>query len=285
MPILGVDLSVYQGRRGASFKVFDAFTRNGVKFGIFRASLASSYQDPSFAYNRDKALRKGWVAGAYHFLYHGNAAQQAHNFVDAVLKAAGKTGFKDLIAVVDVEWASSHASSPRYADVVEFIKTFRQLVPGHPIGIYTAEGYWKSGAIGNRDGENLADFLWQARWIDGDPLTDVTLPARPPRAGFGGWATTPLWQWGALHALGNTYDGNAFYGTLDELKALAGTTRPPIPERPNYRLGYNTALDAAIKDLADTPAPAGPAGPAFPAGVIEATKDIADAIQALRLKE
>jgi hypothetical protein len=226
----------------------------------------------------------GWVAGAYHFLYHGNGAKQAESYVAAVKATPG--GFKDLLAVVDVEWAATRDQSPRWQDVVDFIHRFRQLVPNHPIGIYTAAGYWGSSFIGNKDGASLADFLWQARWIDGDPLKDITLPPAPPRAGFGGWKVEPLWQWGPIRFDGKVYDGNAFYGSMDELKALTGTKeRLPIPERPNYRLGYNAAVGAALGQTRSLETPSGPAGPAYTAGATEAAADVQQALADLRIKE
>lgn len=281
-PIKGVDLSVYQGIKGTAYKVFAAFKKQGIQFGVFRASLGNSYRDPSFPENRARGEKNDMVVGAYHFLLHGNAAAQAENYVGHV-KSTG--GFGNLLAVVDVEWASTRDSSPRWKDVVDFIHRFRELVPNHPIGIYTAAGYWTSSFIGNKDGSELADFLWQARWIDGDPLKDITLPPAPPRAGFGGWTTTPLWQWGAIHFNGKIYDGNAWYGTLDELKKLTAVPKTPIKDRPNYRLGYNAVIQEAIVALPSMQVPAGPPGPAYPLGVSDARDDLQAALTDLVIKE
>lgn len=270
--VLGTDWSAHQGARGVSDALIRKCHAGGVRFLLNRASLAQTYWDASLVSNVTRAEEKGWVTGGYHFLHHGNAAGQAESFTESMQRLPG--GLTGRLAVVDVEWAGKNRTDwPRTSDVREFIAQFREFAPRHPIGIYTAEGYWTNAMIRNADGEELADYLWQARWIDPDPITNVTLPDRPPRAGFGGWGRSPLWQWGLLRVGTRGVDGDAFYGSLDELRAYGGWQWKPIPERKNYRLGYNAMLKDSCDLVNDAPVPDGPAGPAFPAGVQDARED------------
>ena len=69
---------------------------------------------------------------------------------------------------------------------------------------------------------------------------------------------------------------------------VVGSPRPkpviPLPERPNYRLGYNDALGAAKAAVAAVTVPPGPAGPAYPAGAAAALADVTSAIDALTME-
>lgn len=222
---LGCDLSKWQGATGAPATLFDALDGLGVEFGVFRASIGTQ-TDASLGPNRQRGKARGWVTGGYHFLYRDSSVDvgaQAKTFVDQ-LKATG--GLSDCLAVVDVEWIAGDAD-PRWADVQAFVRAFRALAPGHPLGVYTAGGYWRS-LVGNANGAAVFDFLWDARWVSG--LTKDTLPAEAPTGGYGGWGRTPLWQWGSLHTAGKTIDGNAWYGSLAALRALSAPSKPaPAP--------------------------------------------------------
>jgi GH25 family lysozyme M1 (1,4-beta-N-acetylmuramidase) len=232
--ILGVDLSKFQGEDGWPVARFQAFHNAGVQFAICRASLGTTYRDPSFAVNRERATALGWVVGGYHFLYRGDAVQQATVFVDAL----GVTA--DCLAVVDVEAVKDHPEdSPRWLDVVEFIARFRKLVPGHPIGIYANPGYWAGNNIDNAPGKAVADYLWLAKWTGDQALMEVALPTTRPEAKFGTWLTAQLWQWG--HYLPSGVDGDAWYGSLDALAAL-GKEPDPDAETKAYERGRVSGL-------------------------------------------
>ena len=142
--------------------------------------------------------------------------------------------------------------------VLAFLRRIRQKAPRAERWVSSSAGYWHS--IGNPDVNGLADALWQARW-DGERHTCKRhdLPKRPPRAGFAGFGSTPLWQFGALKVMvkgkRRSIDGNAFYGTEAELrKAFTGRRpRPPIKERPRYIECYDDAIDEALDLLAPSP--------------------------------
>lgn len=267
-PILGIDASLYQGSRGMSHRRFKALNHRGVRFGIFRASIGNG-RDSSCATNLRRAKALGWEAWTYHFLTPGDAASQAETY--AAVCGNG-------LCVLDVE-----QSGVNFKDVKAFVARFRELKPNRPLACYTSEGAWHS-LTNNADGNELFDVLWQARWTQLGTNEVSDLPPAPPRAGFGGWRTTPLWQYGAFRSQQFAIiDGDAFYGTREQLTQLGSDLRPPITERPNYRLGYNAAVVEALAMVPSLVIPDGPPGPAYPRGVEDAKVDITDAIGAQRL--
>lgn len=266
-PILGIDASRYQGEHGMSFQRFDALHDAGVRFGIFRATIGTS-ADASCATNMARADKRGWVTGTYHFLLPGNPEDQAEAYVRRI--GVG-------LAVLDVE-----QSGVRWADVKAFVERFRALRPGRPIGCYTSEGAWRK-LTRNADGEGLFDYLWQARWTQLGTNESSDLPQVPPRAGFGGWKITPLWQYGAFRVRGYpAIDGDAWYGTLEDLADLGRRPRPPLEERPRYLEGHATMLEAIIAAAARVPAPDGSF--AYDRGARDAKEAAMAALQDLRLE-
>ncbi len=272
-PLLGIDISKWQGAAGMSDAKFDACHRAGVRFMLARASSWTD-ADPSMATNVRRARARGWeVAGAYHFLYHGSITEQAAVF-------ARRVG--DLLPFLDVE-----ARGVTRADVREFVNRFHEMKPGRPLGCYTAEGPWRA-LTGNADGAAIFDGpLWDARWTEPRDtlMSDVSLPARPPFQPYGGWRSAAIWQYGVPNVGTMPIDGDAFYGSVAELRALI--TGKPFPlaieERPRYALGYNGMVDAALADLEST-APAGSlSGPAWHRGSDDSRADLVAAVKALRM--
>jgi len=272
-PILGIDISKWQGVSGMSEGRFDACHRAGIRFAVMRASVRTD-ADPSLTANVRRARARGWeVVGAYHFLYHGSIREQAAVF-------ARRVG--DLLPFLDVE-----AKGVTLTDVREFVARFRELRPDRPIGCYTAEGPWRS-LTGNADGAAIfTGPLWDARWTERGNLADATLPATGPRPAYGGWREAALWQFGVLGVGRDVVDCDAFYGTQAELRELATgrPTAPPLEERPRYAVGYNAMVDAARAAVeAAVPAVEVP-GPAWPKGRDDARADLLDAVGNLRMAE
>lgn len=282
--ILGVDFSAHEGMSGVSDAVLKQCDEAGVKFLINRASLGVGYVDSSLIRNLRRAERLGWLTGGYHFLYHGRAALQAERFVGAMRKAGG---FRNRLAVLDVEWAGSDRMAwPTYKDVEEFAEKFFALTDNHTLIIYTAEAYWTGAKIGNQPGKKFGP-LWQARWTGGEPVDDVTLPDKPPVAGFGGWnGRPPLWQFGQLRLKAGGVDGNAWYGTIEELRELTGQRKQAVAEDA-YDEGFSagiSAISAAIPEV-KVPGPevGSPAGyaKAYKRGVADARETSAAAVSRL----
>ena len=281
----GVDLSHWQGEHGLSNTQWAHLARCKVRFAILKATQGTGYVDPSFATNLRRARRHGIEVGAYHFLQRGSAVKQAQHFMRTV-RAANGGNLDKLLLVADVERVPTPtpADDPDWRTVKAFANMLERRAPRVTRFCYSSASYWRS--IGNPDGASVFDGLWQARW-DGKrhTCTAVNLPAKPPRAGFGGWGRRPrMWQYGLFRYGRHRMDGNAYYGTLKELRVLFRKERivRPLEERPRYISGYETTVREVALSLPDLVVP-GPGSRAWEAGEQEARKDIAEALAALRL--
>ena len=272
MIILGVDASKYQGLSGMSHQRFDSLDDAGVRFGIFRATIGTQ-RDRSCEENLKRAKGRGWVFGTYHFLVPGDTDAQAEAYA-AQLKSFGVYG--DGLAVCDVEQAGLTSTMVR-----RFVRRFRELRPDQPLGCYTSSYKWRS-LTGNMDGADLFDYLWNALWTQRSTRGKEDLPDTPPRVRYGGWKEARLWQYGMFRAQGVRLDGNAFYGTIDELRDLGIKKAPPLKERPNYRKGYNAVIEKALGSVWTNPASN---GPAYDLGEKDAADDLRERIKDLRIGE
>jgi lysozyme len=285
---LGVDLSHWQGEGGLSGAKWDKLVECKVRWAILKATQGTGHVDDAFGTNLRRARKRGLEVGAYHFLIRGNGAGQARHFIRTV-KRANHGKLKDVLLVVDVE-RDPAGHSPRASDARAFLRELRKLAKRTTRLVYSSAGYWHS--IGNPDLTALCDGLWQARW-DGKRHTckRPNLPARPPRAGFGGWSgRPPMWQYGSFRYGAGRMDGNALYLSESKMRDLFRTAKPkpapepkPIPDRVRYREGYNAMVEEAIEALPDVDDPEPKPGVAWPAGVAEAREDIGEAIAALRI--
>ena len=277
-PLIGIDISRYQWPQGVPYGIQGRLHRLGVRFLIARTSIGTT-PDPSFEPNRKRAEGRAWVPGGYHFLYPGvDPERQAETY----LRLLEQTGGPRLLCELDVE--TNRGERPRLRDVDRWVERFRRELPRQPLGLYTSRSVW--GSYGNPDITDLGlDYIWQALWPRG-VNTPADLPERPP-TGFGGERRTPLWQWGSLEVKSPTsdrvlhLDGNAFYGSLDELRALTRPERPPLEERPAYRMAYNDTIGAALQALAALPLPGGT--PAQRAGQEAALETASSAVSELVL--
>ena len=268
-PILGLDVSRHNWRRGVPYRLLPPMHRAGIRFLIGRASIGTE-PDRSFDDNRAKATHRGWVPGAYHYLVADNPWQQANEFADRIAATGGSDG---LLIAVDLE-----AGTDSYADVVRFMERLRDRIPRHPIGLYTNRSTW--ARLGSHDATDLFDWLWQALYLLNHQSPPITVPAKPPR-GFGGLPTT-MWQPGPFVFGGHRLDGDTFYSSMAELHALATQReRVPIESRPAYRAGYVSMVATAA--LAVETLLISDGSPANKAGQTAARDDAADAVRELRL--
>src|SRR5262245_18479677 len=131
-----------------------------------------------FATHLPRAKAAGLVAGAYHFLLSTHSgADQARFFVDTVNRSGG---FEGLLPVVDVDRPASGAG-PSYRQILDFASRFKQLVPNHPLFVYTNRDYWVN-VLGNPNGVGIGPLV-NARW------------ATTPGPLYGGWTRWTLWQY------------------------------------------------------------------------------------------
>lgn len=217
-PLFGIDVSRYQGAPD-----WAKVAESGISFAICRASLGPAYVDPQFARNRAEAERVGLVVGAYHYLT-ASAPGQADWFVKTV------GSFDGLIAVVDVENRGT-----KIAEVDRFAAEFDKLTNGHPLLIYTGRWFWAGKAFKNPKRSNLGK-LWHSRYVSGEWATGKSpaeaYAAVPPswwKPAYGGWPTVTILQFSSstkVPGIVSRCDADAFLGTLDELRALAGNTAP-----------------------------------------------------------
>lgn len=284
---LGIDVSHWQGESGLPVPHWQRLRECPVEFAIAKATQGTWMVDQTADENVRRARAVGMHVGLYHFLEHGQGAAQAAYFLAAARRINGGS-LADLLLVVDVERVppeGTPADDPRAADVRDFARAVSRAAPRNQLWVYSSEGYWS--AIGNPDLSGLVDGLWQARW-DGERHTceAPALPPFPPHAGFGGWRSTPLWQYGSFKyqvaSSMHSIDGDAFYGTDAALRALF-TTKPrrPTPER-SYRTGYNAAL-AELRMEAARLAPADGTAPGYRKGWKAATDDAARRLGRMRL--
>ena len=276
-PILGIDVSKWNWPRGIPPSQYPRLESAGVRFVIGRASVGHEV-DTSFVNNVERTTNRGWVAGAYHFLEHGEGKGQADLFVKRCRVAWGDHQCDGLLMALDVELTSRNHVD--WQDVREFVARFRILMPRHPLGIYSNRGSWL--ALGSHDAAQWFDWEFQALYSVHGQKPPVELPPHPPR-GFGG-LPAPLWQWGPLLVDGHRLDGDAFYGTGAELRKLGKVANPtPVNERPAYRAGYAESLGLVRAAIGTMSAKHDAGHPAYAVGSRAALDDADDAVAALGL--
>jgi hypothetical protein len=237
--LYGPDVSQYQAKPDWS-KVRAA----GCVIGGYKVSEGRTFDDPSRAWNQAHVRAAGLVPLEYHYLYYsteysGNPSLWAAQ-ADWFVRNAGR----DAIHILDVE---DVAATGAHLGVREWVARYRQLLPGHPIGVYTNRALWENRSRMPYDPAGIFDFVWhagvgngyytsatgtiQAQWSAQSGLVNSL-------AGVG-YPTARLWQI-TDHAavpgvVASFCDGNVFQGTLDQLKALATgtTTEDDMPLTPD----------------------------------------------------
>lgn len=252
MTLLGVDVSEWQGR--PDWKRAKA---SGLAFAIARAQFGTSHPDKSYPYNRAAIPAAGLVPGAYHFLTSAPAAAQADLFCAAADPHA--------IHVLDVEYA--HLDVPgfvaryrrHYPTKTLLIYTGRDLwtraaggLRGAGFGPLWLAGYRPNAytlaqqVLDARAAGTVEDWHADVELHHADPglygavgaLEPLTAKwAHAQAAGvtgfqFAGWSSWTLCQFSdhcAVPGISGGVDGDAFTGTLTQLRALAGTQPAPQP--------------------------------------------------------
>lgn len=262
---LGIDASIWQGSGGMPEARFRRLAAAGITFGVFRATFGGAL-DRSWSRNVKRSRAAGIMPGAYAFLTGSDDGRDQATVFHRIVRKELAAG---LLVWLDVE---SNPSGPdaEVRDVVRWLKRWRELAGDHPVMIYTSRGYWLS--LGNPDVAELADGVALAYWTQRRTDAAADLPDRAPRPRMGGWSRATFWQYGTWRGSGGPIDGDAFYGTAAELRAVAGKRAPALEDRPGYRKGYAAAL-AELHALVARSTPAGDAGPAFRAGWGEAIAD------------
>jgi GH25 family lysozyme M1 (1,4-beta-N-acetylmuramidase) len=202
--VRGIDVSHHNGDIDYG-RVLDA----GRTFAYIKATQDTSFRDPMFALNLQRARQAGVLTGAYHFFdYTLDGAEQADHFLDHIDAAGGLLG--SLPPVVDVEcWGPSGIST--HLTSAERLRAFIDRVyerSGRLPVVYTSVFMWDQ-VVGGADG--FADLpLWAACWGCDAPPSLAT-----------GWDDWRFWQTGVsrIPQVGRL-DGNVFNGTPDDLEAM-----------------------------------------------------------------
>lgn len=202
MTIFYPDISGYQGNIDLS----------SVPAACAKVTEGSSYASPAYGEQKAMAARDGAFFFAYHFLRHGNAAEQAAR-CHAV---AGSVP-------VMVDFEPSGASSPALADATAFTDAYR-AAGGTAHLVYLPHWYWLQ--LGAPDLRPLRDR--------GMLLVSSAYPSGAYQGDHGsGWdayggMSPVIWQYTSGQPLhGQRVDYNAYRGTLAGLESLVRTGKLP----------------------------------------------------------
>lgn len=207
----GIDVSVYQGKIDWS-----AVRRSGRAFAFIRVSDGLHHLDALFEQNWKGARDAGLLVGAYQFFRPSqDGAAQAKLLLDRV----GRVGGPDLPSVLDAEEGDGRPG----IEIVTACRAWLDVVAAAehrtPI-VYTGSGFWDQ--LPSSDVPSTSS-LWTANWTQGCPL----MPA--------GWDAWEFWQYsskGSVPGIGTAVDLDRFNGSLEELRAFAGTTFTGAPTSP-----------------------------------------------------
>lgn len=223
--LFGPDCSQYQGQPD-----WGTVRASGCVIGGYKVSEGRTFQDPTHQWNRSRVPGNGLVPLAYHYLYYSDEyaanpalwGKQADWFASLVDPAA--------LHCLDVE---APATAGHHLGVKEWVAEYRKLFPGHALGCYTNKALWQNRSRMPYDPAGLFDWVWHAGVGNGYYTTATGTIAQQWAATGGlsnsvagiGYPTVRFWQitdHAKVPGVGGSFcDGNAFQGTLDQLKALA----------------------------------------------------------------
>lgn len=219
--VLGIDISDYQRRVD-----FDEVKRGGQEFVFIKATEGNGHRQTLFESHKAAALAAGLLVGAYHF------ARPDDSLGDAVAEArlmAAKMGCRqrdELPPVLDLEKTKT-VRTASWARA--FIEALRDATGERPF-VYL--GRW---FLGPQTGEEAKALEWLGQntrlWLPAYPMQRVDPMTNPRPKPFASWGEVTIHQFAgdASAATGNatipgvvgSCDANVFFGSLDELRAIA----------------------------------------------------------------
>jgi lysozyme len=213
MPVLGIDVSRYQGEID-----WDAVARSSVRFCYCKATEGATAIDPTFAGHWAALAATPLMRGAYHYARPGGgragAEYQAQHFATVV----GARGVRDLPPALDLETDGGLAPEA----VIDWARVFvsrAEALLERELLIYTG-ALWRH-TLGDPIVPELGTrMLWTARYGDTPPVTPKT------------WARWDFWQFTdgvrgevqMIPGVRGPVDCSRFRGDLAELQALAAPT-------------------------------------------------------------
>lgn len=206
--VRGVDCAKWQ--TGIRWKDVQAA---GFEFAICKASDGATSKDVAYNEHRRGAKAAGLIFGSYHFFrFDIDPLIQAENF----LKTMGDVQPGELPPCLDLEWDrySKNQTEGKTMDEVaaknaliclERIEKVTGMVPIVYTNYYFFQGF-----------KNPERFAKYTPWIPAYNTTADKVRIPPP------WKKLVFWQYSESLTLGGVdkVDGNIFFGTIDELKAL-----------------------------------------------------------------
>jgi len=276
MPIQGADISDNQWRLGLPFSARKGLLSAGVRFLWARASIGLTV-DAAFARTRARSAVFD-LFGGYHYLTEEDTLRQYATFARVVHNTGGLPGIS---AALDIEDDNTGPilNKPSLRQVKDWVAAFRADHPNGLLAAYSNDATW--ARLGNPDVIALGfDYAWQADYRQDPP----PFPVAPPQA-FGGVGRAPMWQYGPLHfktpnGKGHHVDGDVFYGTTAELKALVTGQHSQDPGHGTHINARNAELTDIVSSIQSRPAPTGPAD--YVAGVISARDAAVEAVRHLK---
>ncbi len=179
---------------------------DGIRFVIAKATEGTTFLDPKYATNKQKAEARAVAFTAYHYARPDTSAGDAVKEADWFVSKAQLTG-KNMIPVLDLETSGGLSVQKLTAWAKAWLAEVQAQVGVKPI-IYTNTPFWKT-SLGNTTW--FADNgyrLWIARWTsDSQPVL--------PAADWGGHGWT-LWQYdscGAVAGIDGCVDVDRYHGT------------------------------------------------------------------------
>lgn len=162
-----------------------------------------------------RALARGMVPGAYHWLTNASASSQLDHFLGRIGSPAA------LLCAVDVE--DDSANAPSWATLEAFVAGWRERTADHPLILYSSNWWWSKRGW---NGTGLTPYLWDSQYVIGSDVGSALYSKVPagwwaPR--YGGWNRSTLLQFtSSARVAGKSVDVSAFEGTRQELASLAG---------------------------------------------------------------
>jgi Glycosyl hydrolases family 25 len=183
----GVDVSAYQP---------DWLPESVDKFVFIKLTEGRTWRSSVAFTQTGRAREKKLQLGFYHYLWPGNAVEQAAWFV----KNLGNLVRPGDLLVCD--WENTKDGHPSVQDAAVFIAEVKRLMPGYKVGLYCNRSDWLGTAV------KAGDFLWLAVYNGKDD------------PGATGWL---FWQYTDKPIDQNW--ASPRWDSLDALKEWAGTNR------------------------------------------------------------
>ena len=200
---------------------------------ILKATEGTGYVDPTFAPRRERAKALDLAVVGYHFLRHGQAAQQMANFLDVLHPVKGER------VVIDYEHEQC-----TLGDLVDAVQALVRQPLNLQITVYGG-GKLKSD-LGNSREQTLADFtsLWIAQYTSADS------PSWPKAT----WPVWSLWQWtdkASVPGISAGVDSNRFNGSDEACRRFLSPATDDTPKSagPEISISISAPADARVNVL------------------------------------